>query len=174
VRFPAPSLSSLPLLAVVALLATCGGDDTTTTVTVTTTAAGSQPPPTGPAIAELQQVMTTLGYYSGPIDGVYGDQTTAAVKEMQSALGVTADGIYGEEPHAALKGKAKYITVQIQTALQLRLLHRRHRRHVRPPRPQLRSSNSRPTSESPQTVGFGPESAAAFNEAVASGELQPA
>jgi hypothetical protein len=50
-------------VAVVALLAGCGGDDSTETVTVTTTASESQPPPTGPVVAELQQVMTTVGYY---------------------------------------------------------------------------------------------------------------
>ena len=43
-------------------------------------------------MTELQQVMTDLGYYDGPIDGVYGDATTEAVKKMQTDLGVTADG----------------------------------------------------------------------------------
>jgi N-acetylmuramoyl-L-alanine amidase len=52
----------------------------------TSAAAESQPPPTGPEVVELQQVMTRLGYYDGPIDGVYGEETTAAVKDMQSAL----------------------------------------------------------------------------------------
>jgi peptidoglycan hydrolase-like protein with peptidoglycan-binding domain len=92
-------------------------DDDTTSIVVTTTSAESQAPPAGPAVAELQQVMTSLGYYDGPIDGVYGEETTAAVKEMQTALGVTADGIYGEETHSALKEKASYCTVQIHTAL---------------------------------------------------------
>jgi peptidoglycan hydrolase-like protein with peptidoglycan-binding domain len=73
--------------------------------------------------------MTTLGYYSGPIDGVYGDQTTAAVKEMQT----------GTAPETAAAVK------QLQTDLGV-------------------TADGR----------FGPETAAAFNEAVASGELQPA
>jgi peptidoglycan hydrolase-like protein with peptidoglycan-binding domain len=61
--------------------------------------------------------MTRFGYYTGPIDGVYGSATTAAVTEMQKALGVTADGVYGPTTSAALKGKAKDVTVQIQTEL---------------------------------------------------------
>jgi peptidoglycan hydrolase-like protein with peptidoglycan-binding domain len=61
--------------------------------------------------------MTRLGYYSGPIDGVYGPATTAAVTEMQKALGVTADGVYGPATDAALKGKAKDVVIQIQTEL---------------------------------------------------------
>jgi peptidoglycan hydrolase-like protein with peptidoglycan-binding domain len=89
-------------------------------VTVTTpaeTTESAPATPTGPAVAQLQQVMTRLGHYSGPIDGVYGEETTAAVKEMQTALGVPADGIYGSETHKALKEKGKYIVAQIQTVL---------------------------------------------------------
>jgi peptidoglycan hydrolase-like protein with peptidoglycan-binding domain len=70
-----------------------------------------------PAVVNLQKVMTRLGYYSGPIDGVYGSATTAAVTTMQKALGVTADGVYGPSTDAALKGKAKDVVVQIQTEL---------------------------------------------------------
>jgi peptidoglycan hydrolase-like protein with peptidoglycan-binding domain len=61
--------------------------------------------------------MTNLGYYSGPIDGVYGPATTAAVTEMQKALGLPADGVYGPATDAALKGKAKDVIVQVQTEL---------------------------------------------------------
>src|SRR6476620_639350 len=72
----------------------------------TTTTPPEPTTPAGPAVADLQTVMTHLGFYSGPIDGVYSDETTAAVAEMQKALGVTADGVYGPETDAALKGKA--------------------------------------------------------------------
>jgi peptidoglycan hydrolase-like protein with peptidoglycan-binding domain len=167
------ALALLIGLAAIALLAGCGEDEATTTVTETTTAE-SEALPTGPAVAQLQQVMTELGYYSGPIDGVYGEETTAAVEEMQTDLGVTADGIYGEETHAALQDKASSITIEIQTVL---------------------SEYGYYTGEidgtyGPETVAavqalqtdlgvtadgrFGPETADAFNEAVASGELEPA
>ena len=92
------------------LLILHGGGSTTTTPEEATT-------PAGPAVADLQYVMTRLGFYSGPIDGVYSAETTAAVTEMQKALGVTADGVYGPETDAALKGKARDVVVQIQTVL---------------------------------------------------------
>jgi peptidoglycan hydrolase-like protein with peptidoglycan-binding domain len=161
------------VLAVVALLAGCGGDEETTTVTVTTTAAESQAPPTGPAVAELQQVMTTLGYYSGPIDGVYDEETAAAVKEMQTALGVTADGIYGEETHAALKDKASYITVQIQTALANYGYYTGEIDGTYGPETVAAVKELQTDLGVTADGRFGPETAAAFNEAVASGELQP-
>jgi peptidoglycan hydrolase-like protein with peptidoglycan-binding domain len=168
------------VLAVVALLAGCGGDDSTTTtvtetVTETTTASESQaPPPSGPAVAALQQVMTTLGYYSGPIDGVYGEETTAAVKEMQTALGVTADGIYGEETHAALKDKASSITVQIQTALSTYGYYTGEIDGTYGPETAAAVEELQTDLGVTADGRFGPETAAAFDEAVASGELQPA
>jgi len=87
------------------------------TPTTTPTTPAEPTTPAGPAVADLQTVMTHLGFYSGPIDGVYSDETTAAVAEMQKALGVTADGVYGPETDAALKGKARDVVVQIQTVL---------------------------------------------------------
>jgi len=89
-----------------------GSASTTTTSTNGTTAAAPDP-----AVADLQRVMTRLGYYNGPIDGLYGSTTTAAVTEMQKALGVTADGVYGPSTDAALKGKTKDVVIQIQTEL---------------------------------------------------------
>jgi peptidoglycan hydrolase-like protein with peptidoglycan-binding domain len=160
------------VLAVVAFLAGCGGDDETTTVTVTTSAAESQPPPAGPAVAELQQVMTTLGYYSGPIDGVYGEETAAAVAEMQTALGVTADGIYGEETHAALKERASSITAEIQTALATYGYYTGEIDGTYGPETAAAVQELQTDLGVTADGRFGPETAAAFNEAVASGELQ--
>ena len=165
---------AVAMSAVVALLAGCGGDEDTTTVTVTTTAAESQPPPAGPAVAELQQVMTRLGHYSGPIDGVYGDETTAAVKKMQTALGVTADGIYGPETHAALKEKASYITVQIQTALSEYGYYTGEIDGTYGPETAAAVKDLQTDLGLTADGRFGPETAAAFNEAVASGEIEPA
>jgi peptidoglycan hydrolase-like protein with peptidoglycan-binding domain len=88
-----------------------------TTSAVTTSSGGASTTPTDPAVADLQTVMKRLGYYSGPIDGVYGPATSAAVTEMQKALGVTADGIFGPTTDAALKGKGHDVVVQIQTEL---------------------------------------------------------
>jgi peptidoglycan hydrolase-like protein with peptidoglycan-binding domain len=162
------------VLAVVALLAGCGGDDdSATTVTVTTSAAESQAPPTGPAVAELQQVMTTLGFYSGPIDGVYGDETSAAVEAMQEALGVTPDGIYGPETHAALEDKATSITAEIQTVLAEYGYYTGTIDGVYGPETEAAVQQLQTDLGVTADGRFGPETAAAFNEAVASGELKP-
>lgn len=41
---------------------------------------------------ETQQLLATLGYYSGPIDGIPGPRTAAAVREAQKALGLERTG----------------------------------------------------------------------------------
>ena len=51
---------------------------------------------TDPAVRELQAALKALGYNPGPIDGVFGATTEAAVKTFQQARGITADGIVGK------------------------------------------------------------------------------
>jgi peptidoglycan hydrolase-like protein with peptidoglycan-binding domain len=171
---PRPLVFAVALLAMVALLAGCGGDDETETVTVTETAAESQSLPAGPAVVQLQNVMTELGYYDGPIDGVYGEETAAAVEEMQTALGVTADGIYGAETHTALKDKASSITIHIQTVLAEYGYYEGEIDGT------YGSETVAAVKELQEDLGVtvdgrvGPETVTAFNEAVASGELEPA
>jgi peptidoglycan hydrolase-like protein with peptidoglycan-binding domain len=164
-------------LLAVGVLAACGSGGSTTTVTVTVTSPTSTTStpstPTGPAIAELQRVMTKLGYYTGPVDGIYGPATTDGVKKMQTALGVTSDGIYGPETHAALHGKGHYIVVEIQTALaEYGYYHGT-----------IDGVYGQATTEAVKKLQtdlgvtadgrFGPETASAFNEAVASGKIKP-
>ena len=152
-------------------LAACGSDTKTVTVTVQSTTAAPTTP-TGPAVAELQRVMTRLGYYSGSIDGFYGAATTAGVAAMQKALGVTADGIYGPETHAALRNKGRYVVVELQTALA------EYGYYAGPIDgsygPATKASVEKLQTDLGVTVDgrFGPETATAFNEAVASGKLK--
>ena len=82
------------VLAVV-LIGGSGGDSGSGTADAGTTTGGTTTTTADPAVMDLQQVMTRLGYYSGPIDGVYGSSTSAAVTQMQKALGVQADGVFG-------------------------------------------------------------------------------
>lgn len=49
----------------------------------------------GPEVKQLQTTLKALGYYSGTIDGVYGESTVAAVSKFQQATGLTADGVAG-------------------------------------------------------------------------------
>jgi branched-chain amino acid transport system substrate-binding protein len=50
------------------------------------------------ATISLQQALTDLGHYSGPIDGVYSAATVAAVKSFQASIGVPPTGIVDAAP----------------------------------------------------------------------------
>ncbi len=58
---------------------------------------------TGSAVAELQQLLQTKGFYSGKIDGDFGIGTTNAVLKLQKANGLTTDGIVGSSSWKALR-----------------------------------------------------------------------
>lgn len=49
----------------------------------------------GDAVSELQATLKLLGYYNGPIDGIYSESTANAVSQFQKAAGLTPDGIMG-------------------------------------------------------------------------------
>ncbi len=50
--------------------------------------------PGRPEIREIQQALFTLGfYYTGAVDGHYGQRTEAAIRAYQSSLGATPTGI---------------------------------------------------------------------------------
>jgi peptidoglycan hydrolase-like protein with peptidoglycan-binding domain len=64
----------------------------------------------GPAVAAIQQALVDLGYPM-PIsmatsdstpDGIFGDETTATVKQFQKEVQLTADGIVGRNTIRAL------------------------------------------------------------------------
>jgi peptidoglycan hydrolase-like protein with peptidoglycan-binding domain len=60
----------------------------------------------GPAVLSLQQRLTSLGYWLGPPDGVFGDSTEQAVFAYQKAAGLTPDGVVGPRTNAALASGA--------------------------------------------------------------------
>ena len=49
----------------------------------------------GPAVSQLQRELQTLGYYQGPIDGGFGEQTQGAVEAFQLDKGLFVDGVVG-------------------------------------------------------------------------------
>ena len=51
---------------------------------------------TDPAVRDLQEALKAIGYNPGPIDGVFGATTEAAVKAFQQAKGISADGVVGK------------------------------------------------------------------------------
>lgn len=61
-----------------------------------------RPGDTGPAVRSLQQRLTDLGYFVGPVDGVFGSLTRQAVHAVQKAAGITRDGVVGADTRAAL------------------------------------------------------------------------
>lgn len=51
---------------------------------------------TGAEVKSIQKKLTSLGYYKGSVDGVYGSATKSAVTAFQRSCGITADGICGK------------------------------------------------------------------------------
>lgn len=56
----------------------------------------------GDAVTELQSILVLLGYYSGPVSGIYGGVTEAAVQAFQRDAGITPDGIVGPATWSSL------------------------------------------------------------------------
>lgn len=93
---------------------------TTTTAAPTTTTAPPPPPTTepprgnmlrpgdsGPAVRELQQKLSDLGYWLGGVDGTYGQTTQQAVLAFQKAEGLGRDGVAGPQTQAQLRNAAR-------------------------------------------------------------------
>lgn len=56
----------------------------------------------GAAVEDVQMFLREQGYYNGPIDGVYGSGTRAAVLGYQEDYGLASDGIIGENTWGSL------------------------------------------------------------------------
>lgn len=63
------------------------------------------PGATGQAVSQLQQVLAHLGHNPGPIDGIYGAQTTTAVKAFQGAVGLPPTGSWNQADWEAAQAK---------------------------------------------------------------------
>ena len=66
--------------------------------------------------ARLQQVLTALGLYSGPIDGVPSDALTASIVALQQQLGVPVTGVYDAATDAALRARGSTAVTALNTA----------------------------------------------------------
>ena len=61
-------------------------------------------------VEENQQILKSLGLYTGIIDGINGPSTKRAVKEFQSKSGLVSDGVVGKKTKKALEqGEAAYL-----------------------------------------------------------------
>ncbi len=56
----------------------------------------------GPEVTRIQQELSNRGYYRGSIDGIFGTQTQAAVRNYQSDNGLAVDGVAGERTLSSL------------------------------------------------------------------------
>jgi peptidoglycan hydrolase-like protein with peptidoglycan-binding domain len=56
-------------------------------------------------VAHLQRLLIEHGHDPGPVDGVFGPRTDAAVRAFQVERGLAADGIVGPLTWAALNGE---------------------------------------------------------------------
>lgn len=76
----------------------CIPSPTPTTMACPTLSRGS----TGPDVTRLQTLLLSNGFNPGPIDGIFGSMTEAAVIAFQSARGLIVDGIVGVQTWTAL------------------------------------------------------------------------
>ncbi|MDC0760077.1 spore cortex-lytic enzyme [Brevibacillus sp. AG] len=67
---------------------------------------------------DLQYRLQMLGYYKGKLDGIYGANTTKAVRQFQKAYGLSIDGITGPNTWRALK-KVSVNKAEMQMLAQL-------------------------------------------------------
>lgn len=52
---------------------------------------------TGSVVTQIQTKLRDQGFYSGPVDGVFGSATEKAVKDYQARYGLTVDGKAGDQ-----------------------------------------------------------------------------
>lgn len=81
--------------ATVAVVTSAPTNTPKATATPTATSSSLRNGSTGTAVKTLQQRLKELGYYSGSVDGKFGDGTEQAVIAFQKANGLTADGVAG-------------------------------------------------------------------------------
>lgn len=56
----------------------------------------------GDDVSQVQQRLRQWGYYKGPVDGVFGNETNRAVREFQRKNGLNPDGTVGQATRSAM------------------------------------------------------------------------
>ena len=68
--------------------------------------AGYRPPAGSPRVRMLQERLRGAGFNPGPVDGVFGPRTQAAVERLQQAGGLSADGIVSHRTQRLLAARS--------------------------------------------------------------------
>lgn len=73
----------------------------------------------GDDVVALQQYLTDIGFYTGPITGYFGPLTEAGVKAFQSANGIPNTGYVGPRTLALLNSNTTPVIQETQTTLDI-------------------------------------------------------
>ncbi|RIK08295.1 MAG: hypothetical protein DCC49_09155 [Acidobacteria bacterium] len=57
----------------------------------------------GDDVSELQSRLNSIGFGAGAVDGIFGEETAAALRDFQRNIGGTVDGVFGPETSEALR-----------------------------------------------------------------------
>jgi peptidoglycan hydrolase-like protein with peptidoglycan-binding domain len=68
----------------------------------------------GAFVKELQQKLISFGYLNGAADGVFGAATASALRQFQSANGLSADGVIGKNTWAVLDNYSVGVPTSIE------------------------------------------------------------
>lgn len=60
----------------------------------------------GATVSQLQNLLKNKGFNPGPVDGIFGPKTKAAVLAFQRAQGIEVDGIVGPQTWGKLRGSS--------------------------------------------------------------------
>ena len=96
IRLPNADATTLYDTVPLGTLVTVTGQLATTRLLYRSTTPGSD-------IAEVQQMLRVLGYYTGPIDGIYSALTQSAVQAFQQANQLPPDGVVGPQTIVAIQ-----------------------------------------------------------------------
>ena len=97
------SLKTIAVVLSLVALVTCagalgGGNGSPETAYAVSYSVGSK----GTTVKTIQQKLKNWGYYTGAVDGIYGQKTKDAVKYFQRKNNLTVDGIAGPKTLAAM------------------------------------------------------------------------
>jgi peptidoglycan hydrolase-like protein with peptidoglycan-binding domain len=125
-------------------------------------AQGSQP------VRDLQRLLRRLGDAPGPIDGLYGRLTAAAVRRFQEAHALVVDGVVGPQTNRRLSAQRRKLrTARLERKSPARITRAESVTEQRP----APAGSVRPNSPQPERVESDSSTELAFRIAVAVGAL---